>query len=272
MTPEITRTFDRLKREHGPGAVARVEAMMQAGRQDRDPLQAGAKYIMPGISKRPWHDPYEHAALAPLVRQLEARHAEIQREFQQLWAARARGLDNYQHYLMTHDDWKAFYIFRAGALTPESATSTPVTHRIVTEHAIGQGLLCPLLESHFSTLKPGAVIPPHCDLWNFSINLHLAVDIPPGCRIRVAHEERAWTEGKCLLFDYSFEHEAWNRSDRPRTCLLLDLWHPEVTLPEREALTTVITEIRKLTADPSTTTTPPRKWSPRRLLSALRGA
>ena len=85
---------------------------------------------------------------------------------------------------------------------------TPVTHRIVTEHAIGQGLLCPLLESHFSTLKPGAVIPPHCDLWNFSINLHLAVDIPPGCRIRVAHEERAWTEGKCLLFDYSFEHEA----------------------------------------------------------------
>ena len=62
MTPEITRTFDRLKREHGPGAVARVEAMMQAGRQDRD-RAAGAKYIMPGISKRPWHDPYEHAAL-----------------------------------------------------------------------------------------------------------------------------------------------------------------------------------------------------------------
>lgn len=109
-----------------------------------------------------------------------------------------------------------------------------------------QSWLCPLLEMHFSILSPKSRIPPHCDLWNFTINLHFAVTIPPQCGIRVANETRGWTEGKCLLFDYSYRHEAWNDSDEPRVCLLMDLWNPEITMAEREALVVLITEIRKL--------------------------
>jgi aspartyl/asparaginyl beta-hydroxylase (cupin superfamily) len=272
MTPEIDKAFARLKNQHGSSSLERVELMMQARGQDREPLQKGAKYVLPGISKKPWHDPYEHASLLPLVRQLEAQHPAIKAEFAKLWSDRARAFDNYQHYLMTRDDWKAFYIYRNGALTPESAKLTPATHRVLTEFAVQPGLLCPLLESHFSTLTAGAVIPPHCDLWNFSINLHLAVDIPNDCVIRVANEDRAWTEGKCLLFDYSYLHEAWNRGDRARTCLLLDLWHPEVTMPERQALTTLITEIRRLTAEPAAPAPKSRRWSPLRLFGVSRGA
>lgn len=41
-------------------------------------------------------------------------------------------------------------------------------------------------------------------------------------------EIRPWREGECLVFDDTAEHEAWNRSDRMRTVLLLDVLRPGV--------------------------------------------
>ena len=180
------------------------------------------------------------------MRALEESHAAIRAELERAWETRRAAFGNYQHYLVEKEDWKALYLYRKGAVTAEARSLVPLSTGVIEEHAIRPRRIFPLLESHFSTLLPGAVIPPHCDLWNFSINLHFAVDIPPSCAIRVGGEERTWQEGKCLLFDYSFLHEAWNRSDRPRTCLLVDLWHPEVTLPEREAIVALVTEIRKM--------------------------
>ena len=247
MTPEIDSAFERIKAECGARSIERVERMLSP-RGERHPDQAGAKWIMPGISQRAWHDPYAYPEIAPIVAALEARHDAIKAEVRSIWEARAAAFGTYEHYLVQNDDWKALYLFRKGALVTASARLVPVTFDIVDRHAVQTGTLCPLLESHFSTLLPGAKIPPHCDLWNFSINLHFAVDIPPGCAIKVSGEERHWVEGRCLLFDYSFLHEAGNLGERPRTCLLLDLWHPEVTVPERLAITVLITEVRRLLA------------------------
>jgi aspartyl/asparaginyl beta-hydroxylase (cupin superfamily) len=52
----------------------------------------------------------------------------------------------------------------------------------------------------------------------------------------VANEERTWTEGRCLLFDHSFRHEAWNRSDRRRVTLIADVWNPELSSLEVQAV------------------------------------
>jgi beta-hydroxylase len=45
---------------------------------------------------------------------------------------------------------------------------------------------------------------------------------------------------KCLVFDDTVEHEAWNLSDRPRVVLLLDAVRPgatfEADFPGRRAL------------------------------------
>ena len=244
MTPEVEAAFDSVRAEYGARSIERVEQMIRPRGVTRSPFQQKAKWIMPGIAQRPWHDPYEYAELRPIVEALEARHAEIKAEYRAAWDARRAQFGNYEHYLVRSDDWKALYLFKNGAVVAEAAAEVPVTFGIMDRTAIRTGKLCPLLETHFSTILPHAAIPPHCDLWNFTINLHFAIDIPDGCGIRVAKEERQWTEGKCLLFDYSFEHEAWNRSDHPRTCLLADLWHPEVTIAERKALTALITEIR----------------------------
>ncbi|MGQ4360544.1 aspartyl/asparaginyl beta-hydroxylase domain-containing protein [Streptomyces sp. SAS_272] len=249
MTPLMENAFAAIRERHGSQSIVRVEEMLETRKQSRHPLQKGAKWIMPGISQQPWHDPYGHPELNPVVHALEANHASIKSELETAWSARRNAFSDYEHYLTRQQDWQALYLFRDGAPVAESAGTVPTAFKVLQEHAVDTEKICPLLECHFSTLLPGAEIAPHCDLWNFSINLHLAVDIPDGCGITVAGETRSWDEGKCLLFDYSFEHEAWNHGTRPRTCLLVDLWHPDTTVPERAALVVLITEIRKLMGD-----------------------
>jgi aspartyl/asparaginyl beta-hydroxylase (cupin superfamily) len=270
MTPSIEKAFSQIRRQHGPDSLARVEQMLNSHESDRHPLQRGAKYVLPGVSQKTWHDPYAYPELLPFVQQLERWHPRIKEEFGNLWSAAT--LASYRHYLMTRDDWKAFYIYSKENLVSAARQRTPLVYRIVKEHAVKNDLLCPLLECHFSTLMPGATIPKHCDLWNFSINLHLAVDIPAGCGITVGGETRLWQEGRCLLFDYSFVHEAWNKGTAPRTCLLVDLWHPEVTIPERKALLVFVKELRKLTPEKADSHSIDGRWSFQRLMSWLRSA
>ncbi|MFJ7996077.1 aspartyl/asparaginyl beta-hydroxylase domain-containing protein [Streptomyces sp. NPDC096310] len=247
MTPEIGHAFAAIRAEFGAESITRVEQMLEpGGGGERHPLQKEAKWIMPGLSPTPWHDPYAHDEIAPVVHALEAGHQAIKEELNVAWTARREAFSDYEHYLTRQENWQALYLFRKGGLVAESATMVPTAYQLLKDVAVDTEKICPLLECHFSTLLPGPGIDPHCDLWNFSINLHLAVDIPAGCSITVAGETRSWKEGKCLLFDYSFEHEARNEGTRPRTCLLIDLWHPETTIPERRALVALIAEIRRL--------------------------
>jgi aspartate beta-hydroxylase len=88
----------------------------------------------------------------------------------------------------------------------------------------------------FSVLEPGARIPPHRDSGNQLLTCHLGLIIPPHCGLRVGGETRLWAEGKCLIFDTSYEHEAWNSSDETRIVLLIDFWHPELSEVERQFL------------------------------------
>jgi len=55
--------------------------------------------------------------------------------------------------------------------------------------------------------------------------------------LRVGAETRHWRRGETLIFDDSFEHEAWNRGNDTRVVLLFEIWRPEITADERAALT-----------------------------------
>ena len=47
--------------------------------------------------------------------------------------------------------------------------------------------------------------------------------------LTVKNETVFLTEGKCVLFDDSFLHEASNISDSPRVVLIVDVWHPDLS-------------------------------------------
>lgn|SRR5262245_14894359 len=240
-TTEAKREYLALKRKYGNDALARVDALLTR-QGKRDPFQEGAKFVMPDLPSKPWHDPYEYPELRKIVGKLESLHPVIKEEIVSA-ISREGTLTEYRHYLKSQKDWKALYIYKRGPIK-ESFTLCPHTARYLTEDL--DSWICPLLEMHFSILEPGAHIPPHSDLWNFSLNLHLAVKIPDHCRIRVGNETRSWQEGKCLLFDYTYEHEAWNESSERRICLLADIWNPGLTIPEREGITVLINSLRKV--------------------------
>ena len=55
---------------------------------------------------------------------------------------------------------------------------------------------------------------------------HLGLIVPNGCGIQVGDETRHWEEGKCLVFDDTTLHSAWNDSNRARIILIADFVRP----------------------------------------------
>jgi aspartate beta-hydroxylase len=97
----------------------------------------------------------------------------------------------------------------------------------------------------FSVLDAKTRIPPHSGINNTRLLVHLPLIVPPGCIFRVGAEQREWVPGEALIFDDTFEHEAWNDSDLPRAVLILDMWSPFVTEAERELVREAIAGVNE---------------------------
>ena len=54
--------------------------------------------------------------------------------------------------------------------------------------------------------------------------------------LRAGGEVCELEEGVPIVFDDSFEHDAWNDGDSTRIIVLLDVWHPQLTAVERSVL------------------------------------
>jgi len=122
----------------------------------------------------------------------------------------------------TDDLWKTYFLYGYGVKSPESCDRCPETTRII-ESIPG------LKTAFFSILLPGKHIPEHRGPFKGVIRCLLGLKIPEPrekCRIRVKDEVRHWEEGKCMLFDDSFPHEAWNETDGIRVVLFLDIVRP----------------------------------------------
>lgn len=82
----------------------------------------------------------------------------------------------------------------------------------------------------FSATAPQTHITPHHGPTNKKLRLHIPLVCPANkCRLRVADQTIVLKEGVPVLFDDSFEHEAWNDSDEPRIVLVFDVWHPDLS-------------------------------------------
>lgn len=203
--------------------------------------QSPRYYYYPGLPQRQFFpvDAYDWIA------QLEAQSANIRSEAMSLLQQGS----SFHPYLQSdptrprksqdgmtdNPDWSACYLIRNGRVNEDIASRCPATMAAI------QALpLCELPRRSpsvlFSLLKPGAHIPAHCGLANIRLIGHLPVITPPGCFLRVGNETREWTQGKAWLFDDSIEHEAWNRSNETRVILLFEVWRPELSILERQAV------------------------------------
>ena len=73
------------------------------------------------------------------------------------------------------------------------------------------------------------MIPPHRGAWAGVLRLHLALMVPEPqeqCRIRIADQLHTWKEGRCLVFDDTYNHQVWNNTDGFRVVLFVDFERP----------------------------------------------
>lgn len=159
-------------------------------------------------------------ALFPFTALLEGSWRVIRAELDALTGEEF--IDWPEHSLYGERGWKTFGLYAFGQRQPEGCARCPQTEKLVRQ-------IPGLMMAGFSRLAPGAHIVPHRGYEGYSgyvLRVHLGLDVPADCAIRVGTETRSWQEGKCLVFDDSFEHEAWNRGDRTRTVLLCDFLNP----------------------------------------------
>lgn len=152
------------------------------------------------------------------------------------------------HRLVANPEWGAFHLLRGGPV-PGQADRCPKTLAALA-HAPQPVIAGRSPMALFSLLKPGAHIFPHNGLLNTRLICHLPLIVPDGCRFRVGNETRRWEEGRLLIFDDSFEHEAWNDAPSIRVILLFEIWRPEISAEERAALTALFESIDEFRGAP----------------------
>jgi len=150
-------------------------------------------------------------------------------------------------------DWHSF--MQKGQIQSRFTDKFPNTSRILNEFRAANLLFegTPFGYAFFSTLHGNSKIAAHTAPMNWRIRIHLPLLVPNDdddgggesndaaadnghsgkIGIRVGPIERRWVPGKCLLLDDSYDHEVWNDTSQPRVLLLVDVWHPDVTLKER---------------------------------------
>ena len=86
-----------------------------------------------------------------------------------------------------------------------------------------------LVSVMFSVLEPGARLPAHHGPYNGLLRLHLGLIVPEpreAVAIRIDGAVHHWEEGRALIFDDTFEHEARNESGHTRVVLFIDFERP----------------------------------------------
>lgn len=138
--------------------------------------------------------------------------------------------------------WDAYFFYRHGQRYDEHCARCPQTTALldtlplvrIRDHAP---------ETLFSVLRPDTHILPHRGVTNTRLVTHLPLIVPADCALRVGGEIHVWQEGRCVTFDDTFEHEAWNRSGETRVVLILDSWNPDLSEVERAAVTDLVEAI-----------------------------
>ena len=151
--------------------------------------------------------------------------------------------------------WKVLHLLNQGMWIKPNVDLCPKTAEAVQSM---QGIMdgCIFGNIFTSVLYPGTFVDPHCGPTNIRHRLHfpLVVPVTSALQLRVANEKITWTEGESVIFDDSIVHAAAypedelgdssslkedggnDARDLRRIVLIVDLWHPDLSVAERKAI------------------------------------
>lgn len=117
--------------------------------------------------------------------------------------------------------WKTYEFLFFGIKKPKNIEKCPKTYEILLQ-------IPELITAQFSLLLPHTHVNTHKGYSKIILRNHLPLIVPAGneCGIRVGNETHQWKKGELLVFDDSYEHEAWNNSNETRVVLMFDVAKP----------------------------------------------
>jgi aspartyl/asparaginyl beta-hydroxylase (cupin superfamily) len=200
----------------------------------------------PGLREAEFHD----RELFPWLDALEVFTPQIRAELNEVANAADAHLVPYVKYAdseplaqwreLNHSrDWTAIHLIERGETVAANAAHCPATMEFL------QGMEQPWVSgcganAMFSLLAPQTTIPAHVGVANFRLLCHLPLIVTGKCWFRVGAETRDFEQDKAWVFDDTIEHEAQNETDQLRVILIFDLWHPDLSPAEREAITATV--------------------------------
>lgn len=250
--------LSELQTVHGASDMRRVEKALRGWLREfdatpADPRQRPRFLYFPDLPNTAYHDPM----LQPWAPQLRDAFPDIRAEA----LATTRGERDLPDFIAPPKNgpkdtfvggdgpepaWKAFFFYRHGERYDANHERAPRTSAVLESIE-----LCRIRDEApeilFSVLRPGSHIKPHHGVSNVRLVMHLPLVVPPGCALRVIdHGDHEWQEGRLMMFDDTYLHEAWNRSDRTRLILLMDCWNPHLDGAEKAAVKRLVETISGL--------------------------
>jgi aspartate beta-hydroxylase len=120
-------------------------------------------------------------------------------------------------------DWRMFILKAYGVEIEQNVKRCPTIGSLLKDSP--EVVSCVL-----SFLAPGKHIPKHRGPFRGILRFHLMLTMPrdadgaPASILEIDGEQHRLADGECLLWDDTYPHEVWNRSDEIRIALLLDVW------------------------------------------------
>jgi aspartate beta-hydroxylase len=248
----IARLLEPLIRTYGRDSMQRVDKSLRVYFKEETAL-------LPESGQRPsfFHfpdipvSPYLSRDLFPWIDAFKAETSDIRRELLSLlpgsdgrepvFGSTALEADHLRG-LEQPPTWNGYYFYRHGERRNDNCDRCSRTAA-----ALDTLPLCRIRghgpEVLFSVFTPGTHLLPHRGVTNIRVVAHLPLIVPENCQLVVGGKPHRWQEGSVVVFDDTYEHEAWNRSGETRVVLIFDLWSPYLSEAERAALTVLIENI-----------------------------
>lgn len=230
ITTEIRKSFATL-----------IDMMIRDGCADLA-RQTAELAVAQGVWTDPWQRPMDYQPYGSdrpvyrpedfwFVAHLEANYPRIRAELDAVTDSGRHDFAPVEEPLLGAGKWDQVILYEAGRRQDRGCAMFPVTAAVVEQipeaTTLGPGVVT------LSWLEPGTHIVPHCGHTNTQLRVHLGLQVPDRVSIRVGEQLLTWQEGRCIVFDDSYEHEVHHDGDRPRVVLLMDVLYPALDDDQR---------------------------------------
>lgn len=134
-------------------------------------------------------------------------------------------VDNIQKTISASDgvSWRVFIFKAYDNWLSNNCKMAPKTTAILKE-------IPEVTTAMFSILEPRKRIPPHYGFYKGIYRYHLGMIIPKegDCYLINGGDKYFWKEGEGVLFDDTFQHEVWNKSNELRVVLFCDVYRNDL--------------------------------------------